>query len=165
MKHIRRKAALGLAAVVLAAGSITALAAQGSQDDPLVTLSYLNQVILPQLENKVTAAVEQNAATLQAQLDAAIADYETKVDETLASAGASSRFVSKTLAKDEKLTVGAGHEILLLSGTAKAQGELVDTTAGKTLSSGASLTAGHLYVTPSADSGVAALGEVSLMWR
>lgn len=165
MKHSRKRIAAGVLAALVAAGSITALATQGSKEDPLVTLSYLNQVVTPQLESKVAQAVEQNAAALQEKLEAAIADYETRVDETLASAGASNRFVSKTLQKDERLTVGAGHEILLLSGSAKALGELVDTTAGKAISAGSGLTAGHLYVTAAADSGMTASGDVSLMWR
>lgn len=164
MKNWKR----GLAAIALvaaAAGAVTALAAQGSQEDPLVTLSYLNQVVTPKLESKVTEAVKQNADSLQKQLEEAIAGYESQVDETLAQAGASSRFAEKNLKKGETLTLKAGHEILLTGGGGKAEGELVDTTGGKTLQSGGSLNQGHLYITLSDNGGVTATGEATVFYR
>lgn len=165
MRKIGRGAAVALGAAVAALGVVTAFAAQGSQEDPLVTLSYLNKVVTPQLETKVEEAVKQNEQALQTKLDSAIADYEAKVNETLANAGAASQFVSKALSRDESLTLKAGKEILLVSGGAKAVGPLADTTAGKSVSAGGSLTAGHLYVTLSDGSGIKTTGAVSAMYR
>lgn len=165
MKKIRRAAALSVLTVVLAVGGVSAIAAQGSQEDPLVTLSYLNQVVTPQLESKVESAVKENAQTLSKELNDAISDYEQRVSETLAGAGASNRFVSRTLSQGESLTPGAGREVLILSGNAVAAGTLSDTTAGKSVNDGSSLESGHLYVTLSEDSGVSAKGNVTCMWR
>lgn len=164
MKHSKRIAA-GLTAAVIAAAGVTALAAQGSQEDPLVTLSYLNQVVTPALESKVTEAVKANEETLKARLDSAIDEYETKINDAISAAGGAGQFFSRELKKDESLTLAAGRELLLVSGSAKAVGSLMDTTAGKSVSAGSSLTAGHLYVTVSADSGLKAQGAVTAMSR
>lgn len=161
MKPIRLTALI-LSGVV-AVGAVAALAAQGDKDDPLVTLSYLTQVLDPKLNAAVDAAVEKNAQELSRQLDIAITSYENRVDEKLADGGVI--FASKSLAVGDKLTLPAGRELLFVSGNATALGTLADTTAGTILSAGQNLTAGHLYVTTAADSGVQALAVCSVMTR
>lgn len=155
--------AAAVAALAITAGSVTVLATQGDKDDPLVTLSYLQKVVTPELEKKVDEAVKANSEELAKQLDIAITSYETRVDEKLAQAGAV--FRSKELKSGESYTADAGRELLLVSGNATAVGTLVDTTAGGTVSDGGRLTVGHLYVTASADAGMKAAADVSMMVR
>lgn len=155
--------AAAVAALAITAGSVTVLATQGDKDDPLVTLSYLQKVVTPELEKKVDEAVKANSEELAKQLDIAITSYETRVDEKLAQAGAV--FRSKELKPGERYTADAGRELLLVSGNATAVGTLVDTTAGGTVSDGGRLTVGHLYVTASADAGMKAAADVSVMVR
>lgn len=152
-----------VAALAITAGSVTVLATQGDKDDPLVTLSYLQKVVTPELEKKVDEAVKANSEELAKQLDIAITSYETRVDEKLAQAGAV--FQSKELKSGETFTTDVGREVLLVSGSANAVGTLVDTTAGGTVSDGGRLTVGHLYVTAGADAGMKATAAVSLMVR
>lgn len=152
-----------VAALAITAGSITVLATQGDKDDPLVTLSYLQKVVTPELEKKVDEAVKANSEELAKQLDIAITSYETRVDEKLAQAGAV--FQSKELKSGESYTADTGRELLLVSGSATAVGTLVDTTAGGTVSDGGRLTVGHLYVTAGADAGLKAAADVSMMVR
>ena len=153
--------AAAVAALAITAGSVTVLATQGDKDDPLVTLSYLQKVVTPELEKKVDEAVKANSEELAKQLDIAITSYETRVDEKLAQAGAV--FQSKELKSGETFTTDVGREVLLVS--ANAVGTLVDTTAGGTVSDGGRLTVGHLYVTAGADAGMKATAAVSLMVR
>lgn len=155
--------AAAVAALAITAGSVTVLATQGDKDDPLVTLSYLQKVVTPELEKKVDEAVKANSEELAKQLDIAITSYETRVDEKLAQAGAV--FQSRELATGGSYTADAGRELLLVSGSATAVGTLVDTTAGGTVSDGGRLTVGHLYVTASADAGMKATADVSMMVR
>lgn len=152
-----------VAALAITAGSVTVLATQGDQEDPLVTLSYLQKVVTPELEKKVDEAVKANSEELVKQLDIAITSYETRVDERLAAAGAV--FQSKDLKSGDSFTTDVGREVLLVSGSATAVGALVDTTAGGTVSDGGRLTVGHLYVTAGADAGMKATAAVSLMVR
>ena len=155
--------AAAVAALAITAGSVTVLATQGDKDDPLVTLSYLQKVVTPELEKKVDEAVKANSEELAKQLDIAITSYETRVDEKLAQAGAV--FQSKELKSGETFTTDVGREVLLVSGSANAVGTLVDTTAGGTVSDGGRLTVGHLYVTASDQSGLKAAGAVTMMSR
>lgn len=160
----KRSAAI-ICALAVAAGGVTAVAAtQGSQEDPLLTLSYLDKVLRPQLEAQVTAAVEANRAELQKQLELAVTSYENRVDEALASAGAGA-FASKTLAAGDRFTPGAGREVLLVSGSATALDSLTDTTAGKTIQAGAALEVNHLYLTASEASGCKATAAATVMSR
>ncbi len=159
----KRSAAI-LCALAIAAGVTAVAATQGGQDDPLLTLSYLDKVLRPQLESQVTAAVEANRAELQKQLELAVTSYENRVDEALASAGAGA-FASKSLAKGDSFTPGAGREVLLTSGAATALGTLTDTTAGKAVQSGAALEVNHLYLTAAADSGCKATAAATVMSR
>lgn len=155
--------AAAVAALAITAGSVTVLATQGDKDDPLVTLSYLQKVVTPQLEKLVDEAVQKNNEELSKQLDIAITSYETRVDERLAAAGAV--FQTRELATGGSYTADAGRELLLVSGSATAVGSLVDTTAGGTVADGGKLTVGHLYVTTGTKSGMKATGAVTMMSR
>lgn len=160
----KRSAAIVCALAVAAAGITAVAATQGSQEDPLLTLSYLDKVLRPQLEEQVTAAVEANRSQLQTQLEQAAASYESRVDETLASAGTGA-FLSKTLAQGDSFTPGAGREFLLTSGGATALGSLTDTTAGRTVQAGESLAVNHLYLTADQSSGCKATSAAAVMSR
>lgn len=161
---LMRPAAM-LCALALTVGGVTALAAvQGSQEDPLLTLSYLQSVLRPQLEQEVDAAVAANEKALTEKLDAAIAGYEKQVDEALA-ASSGAAFQTKNLSRGEELKPGAGRELLVVSGSLTALDKLTDTTAGKSVGAGESLEAGHLYVTVSDKSGCMATTSASVMSR
>lgn len=160
----RMRAALLLLAGVLTVGAVTVFATQGDQDDPLVTLSYLQQVMTPKLEAQVDAAVEKNAQELAKQLEIAVTSYETRVDERLAAAGTAT-FQSEELSRGKEFLPGAGRELLVVSGSLNAVGKLMDTTAGQEVSAGNSLTAGHLYVTVDATSGCKATTAATVMSR
>ncbi len=160
---MKRSAAIVCALTVASGG--TALAAnQGSQEDPLLTLSYLDKVLRPQLETEVDAAVERNKTELGNKLDQAVADGEKRVNAALSAAGVGA-FQSKTLARGESFTPGAGRELLLTSGSATAVGTLTDTTAGKSVSAGANLELAHLYVTVDAAAGCKATSDAAVMSR
>ena len=150
-----------LACMILVVGTIAgvALAAgtQGSQSDPLVTLSYLNEVALPNLLK---------------QVDQKLDERESELTQKLQSAAGSSQaaFVTVEISAGKTLTLSAGSQLLFRSGAAASTAALVDTTAGTTLGGTGALSANHLYlavgdgqtVTASAASTVLVQGSYTL---
>ncbi len=159
----KRAIALTILAGVFTALALTAAAAQGGADDPLVTLSYLTGIFTPKMEEKVTEAVKANESELAKQLDIAITSYENRVDEALQAGGGA--FQSRKLTARETVTWDTGHELLLVSGSAEAVGTLTDTTAGTTVSDGTALTEGHLYIPAAEGSGLTAAASAQIMVR
>jgi hypothetical protein len=158
--------AVVLTCVVLV-GAYSALAAGGDQSDPLVTLSYLTQVVTPQLIETVDKQVSANEQALTDKIDAAIDGYVQQVEQALAQRGTDSTgYVSVSLSAGQTLSPSAGCEILLCSGGARlSAGTLLDTTAGSGLSAGGSLAANHLYVASQGGGGVAASSASILLVR
>lgn len=152
----RKKLLMTLAAVlILALGvAVGAVAASslGTQSDPLVTKSYLDQVLTPQLQSQY-----------QAQLDSQFKDIESEIAGIASSA--TGNFTAVSLSSGQVLSASAGCEIILRSGSATAVGGLSDITDGAAVSSGSSIAANHLCVAGAAGDGVRASGAVTLLVR
>lgn len=151
---MKNKWYLRLAAMVLVGGAlgVGALAADpGSAEDPLVTLSYLNETFTAELMTRVE---EQIARRLGGE----------------ASPGTGDTFSVVTLSAGQVLTGDIGCEVLLRVGTAgcvspSAPG-LIDETAGSILNDGGGLLTNHLYMMTIEGRGVrASSGTVKLLVR
>lgn len=143
------------AVVILAVGiGVGAYAASnyGTQADPLVTKSYLDQTLTPKLQ-----------AEFQTKLDEQVKLMEQQI--TSSSSGLNFSVVSLT--NGQTLKGGAGCEIVLRAGSAASNGStgLSDITDGKLISSGAALTANHLCVVSTDGEGVKAGSSVTLLVR
>lgn len=161
----------------LAAGSLVTLslmaaalaAGQGTQSDPLVTLSYLTDKATPSILAQVDTKLSQREAALKAQLDQVADEYVKEVEGKGGGSGTSQSYQVVTLSAGQKLVAGDSCEILLRSGTAVCVSDsapgLVDMTSGATRASGGTLTANHLYLATIAGRGVKASGSVTLMVR
>lgn len=156
------------AAVVCAAALVTvafaATSGAGSQGDPLITLSYLNGIFSPKVEEQVETAVNNEKAEHQASLDSAISQWDSKVQDAISKAGVSGGsgavYQEVILADGKTLTVSEGCEVILRSGAAGWTAEnvtMLDSTSGGELASGKNLAANHLYVSLGAGS-IAAVG-------
>ena len=151
MKQNKRRMIPIMALIVFVLGAGAALATSGDESDPLITLSYLNKVALPQ----VIEQVETNIAPVQQSMEENLADqvatYRAEM-ESIVSAGAtdSATFVLVTMTKGQTLTLDLGSEVLLRVGTATVNcGEnpaLIDISNAGTLNKGSSLTKNHLYM-------------------
>lgn len=166
MKHT------AIAVVGVAAAAALLGATQGTQTDPLVTVSYLNDVVTPKILSQVDTQLTQRESALTDKLDAAIDQYDSDMDAKLASAGGgstSSVFQVVTLQSGKKLTGGVGCEFLLRGGSAlcvaaSAPG-LIDTTGGSTLPNGQALVLNHLYLSTAAGRGLTAASTVTVLVR
>ncbi|MEM5767333.1 MAG: hypothetical protein AAGU32_03445 [Bacillota bacterium] len=146
--------ASALALTVLCGGA--ALAASGDQNDPLVTLSYLNQTVIPD----VVSQVETKASARQTELAKNLSDQITRYQQDLANAGgggsgSSAAYTLVTLSSGQVMSLEVGCEVMLRVGTATVSAAtspaLVDISTGGTINGGAALTQNHLYMATIAD--------------
>lgn len=122
---------LALAGAV--AGTAWAVGTQGSQADPLVTLSYLNESVLPDLLVQVDQKLDEREEELSQLLQEEAGDHTVSFQEL-------------SLGKGETVTLGPGTQLLFRSGTAYGTGGLVDTTKGTLLDGSGLLQENHLYL-------------------
>lgn len=116
--------------LVLTTLAVAAFAAgtQGSQSDPLVTLSYLNEKVVPDILKQVDKKVEEGTKELREQMK---------------ESGQAS-FQAVEAAKGKTVTLSAGTQFLLRSGAASCADGLTDLTTGEGVWGELSLN--HLYI-------------------
>ncbi|MCI9036541.1 MAG: hypothetical protein HFF80_02145 [Oscillospiraceae bacterium] len=154
---MRRKKLRIFACVLLALTVLTAFAALaggvGSQDDPLVTLSYLNDTFTGQVLEKVDKALDERNAALRQELELQISQREQALRGQLpggAPGTGAASYAALELAAGQILRGEAGCEVLLRSGSAVCAASsapgLVDTTSGGSINGGGALQPNHLYL-------------------
>ena len=118
--------------------TVSVAAEAGSDQDPLVTLSYLNETFLGQIMTKV----DQKIAARNSQL----------LQQSGGGTGSASsvEFQVVTLSKGQTLTGDIGCEVMLRVGTASCMSPsspgLIDLTTAGTLNNGGALVTNHLYM-------------------
>lgn len=147
-KRLKYISVLGIVTLLMA-GTIAASGAGGTAEDPVVTKGYIEQVVVPQMENYVNTKVADAAAGN-------------------GSVSAPAVFTVVNMAKGQKLLAAAGTELILRMGTAAIiateKGGLADTTSGVDLSNGSAMPSNHLLIVPVADGrGITANEEVIVM--
>lgn len=148
-----------LAAVALVSGLTTmAVTNYGSEDDPLVTLSYLNETVTPAIEAQINQALEAKIQELN--------DAFAQIVSQNPSGGASvdSGFSVLTLSNGQTVICGVGAEIMPRLGSVVSTGpdspRLVDETDGTSVdASGTALTANHMYMVTIKNNGVKATAD------
>ena len=133
--------------------SVSLAAEAGSSDDPLVTLSYLNETFMDSSMSRVDEKIAQRNSQGQAGAGTA-ADTFTVV----------------TLSNGQTLTGGIGCEVMLRVGTAvcvsPSSPGLIDESAAATLNNSGALATNHLYMMTIEGRGVRATsGTVKLLVR
>ena len=145
-----------------------------TENDPLVSLSYIENVFMPSVKDYVDAKVSAGTGDEVAGIivnDPAFRSYVSDIVEeelkkySLQAAGSSSvsEFVTVGLSVGQKITALGKCEIIMQSGACTVFGPATslavnDLSSGKTLKSGSSLTVGNFVEISYADgSGIAAL--------
>ena len=158
MKPKKKILALLLAAVILT-GGISALAAAGTSDNPLVTLSYLTDTfkksILAQTDSKLAAAQST---------------YEAKLEQKIQSSGNSGTTIGAysvvRMTNGQTLTLNKNCEVMLRSGTVQYSGNaLTDTTSGSILAQGSTVQKKHLYFSADGTAILQATSSVTILIR
>jgi hypothetical protein len=154
---------LVLAVIALISGAtFLATASPGTQEDPFITLSYLNNSFRQQM----MAEISKTEQELARALDAKIADLEAELEASKGSGvqtqGSADRFSVVSLNRGQTLTCSVGAELMLRIGSATGAGAapaLVDYSDGATLSAGTALTANHMYLVTIEGNGVKATAD------
>ncbi len=73
-----------LLAALVTAGFIAIAAEYGTSDDPLVSLSYINNVLAPEISSKVDEIIAEKTSSLGGELDSKIAAFNTELDGKIA---------------------------------------------------------------------------------
>ena len=133
----KRKIALVLAIVVSLAGVFAVFAAEpGSEGDPIVTLSYIKDKVIPEIYEYVDEKLEKMSSKPSSDGVVASADVFGVVE----------------VPAGNKVICKAGTEIILRAGEAEViattKGGLADTTLGADLPDGASMPSNHLLIIP-----------------
>lgn len=141
-----------LAAVCLTVGAAVA-AGEGTQADPLITLSYLNQTAVPAVLEQVDGKAQAYQEELAGKLDQAIQQYTAKMEELVGEESEqqhAATYTVITLQKDQQLNMDIGCEVMLRIGTAQCVSPsnpgLINTTTGAILNNGKNLEVNHLYM-------------------
>lgn len=128
------------AACVLFLFTVAYAAGAGGQDDPLVTLSYLNGPFTREVKTMVDQTVTERKGEMEQSLKNILAE----------GGGSGGVFQVVTLSQGQSLQCQVGCEVMLRVGGAVCGANdsvgLIDTTAGTNLQSGGALVQNHLYM-------------------
>ncbi len=122
--------------------TVMAYAAPGDNNDPLVTLSYITDVLMPELESQISKKVTNEVKSAISNAD-------------LGSASSSDGFALVNIKSDYSIIGDEGTELVVRSGIGKivatAQGGVADLTAGVDLASGTDVPLNHHLLIPRSD--------------
>jgi len=160
-KWLIRVTVLLLLSVMLSATVTVAGAAAGGSDDPLVTLSYLNDTFL----GSILQQVDQKIAGRNSQIVQQLGGQAGAAGTTTAPS-----FTVVTLSSGQTLRGEIGCEVMLRVGTAVCAASsapgLIDETTAAALNNGGALVQNHLYMMTIEDRGVkATAATVKLLVR
>ena len=167
-----RFAAATLTAVALCGG--VALAAAGDRDDPLITVSYLKETIIPDFLDNVEKDTKRAVKNIESDVEDLIDDYEKEMTAFVENleggeVTVSTSYALVTLTQGQTLLPSVGSEILLRTGDVSiystTEPAMIDTTTGESLKNGGHLAENHLNMTTFDDSILTAEMETTLLVR
>ena len=154
-------ALLALGAAALAAGS-----GAGTEDDPLVTLSYLDEVFTARVTEQFRQELDEKETALREALEERVSALEAQAPGAGQPGG---DYAVETLSDGQTLIAQRGTELLLRVGeavvTAGDEPGLVDTSTAGNLADGGSLVKNHLYMVTINGNGIRAVGTVKVVAR
>ena len=122
------KAVLIITAICILISTVVAFATAGDNNDPLISLSYITDVLLPDIDSRIEAKTASSNA---------------------------SAFTVVNVSKGKKLVCTEGTELVLRSGEgtiiASASGGLADLTAGVDLGNNTNIPSNHHLLVPRSD--------------
>ena len=170
MKMSKKWTALcaALALTTLCGGA--ALAATGDKNDPLVTKSYLDQTVIPNVVSQVETKAAARQTELQNTFSAQIEQYKKDIAAMGTGGGSSASYTLVTLTSGQTMSLEVGCEVMLRVGGATCVSPstpgLIDETTGGTLENGKALVKNHLYMMTIEGRGVkAGSGTVKVLVR
>lgn len=141
--NAKLKKILAILIVSVILSTVMAYAAPGDNNDPLVTLSYITDVLMPELESQI-------AKKVNSEVKSAISNVETGTG-----ASSSDGFALVNLKSNYSIIGDEGTELVVRSGLGKiiatSQGGVADLTSGVDLANGADAPLNHHLLIPRSD--------------
>lgn len=150
-------------AILLASGTVAfALYGAGSQQDPLISLSYASDTYVNEVLKQIETQAKTELDTAQTSLDNKLSEISSDealeqklVTQTAAALGLNTSTrasLTNSFSNGTKLQLAKTTEICLTSGSANiSSGELINVTTGQIVSTGSVLVRNQLYLSPSAN--------------
>ena len=163
-QRIFRTAALLLAVLTAVGVAAAASGSAGSSQDPLVTLSYLEEVYTPAILDRAEQLLKERDEQLEKTFSAQVKDLTGDPGYGSFDApaqGTAVTYVPVSLAAGQALTLSQGAEVMLRGGSATGSSGLADTTGGSF--GGGALAENHLYL--STQDGQTVTGSGTLLVR
>lgn len=140
--------------------TVTMASGVGTDDDPLVTLSYLKETFMEDIMEKVDQKISERNSKIVQQIGGQTGTGENTADS----------FTVVTLSNGQVLTGDIGCEVMLRVGTAvcvsPSNPGLIDQSSASVLNNGGALVQNHLYMMTIEGRGVkATAGTTKLMVR
>ena len=132
--HWPARLAAGCLVTLTLVGVAFAAGQQGSQSDPLVTLSYLTQKATPSILSQVDSQLTARETELKKQLSAVVEGYVKEVEDKLASSGGGSSVQPSGGASYQVVNLSAGQTIT--GGAAAAAAGSVSTSYSNSVVNG-----------------------------
>lgn len=123
----------GLLVLLLLASYVAIAADTTNQEDPLVSLSYLTDVLAPETIEKVNAAIDLKADEIQTSINLVLSEYTSQLEDTISDI--ESRY--NNLATDSSFINAVSASVISQMGGSGASGvasgwQLVSVSAGET---------------------------------
>ena len=154
---------LVIAVIAMISGAtLLAYASPGTQTDPFITMSYLNDIFKPQVMTDVNKAAEELFDNFNDQIAELEAQLKASQSNPAPAPTAADKFSVITLSRGQQMTCSVGTEIMLRIGTATGTGStpaLVDYTTGEAFTSGDPLTTNHMYLVTIEGNGIRATAD------
>lgn len=135
MKQKKWKAitsAILLAALVVA-GVLAIAAEYGTSDDPLVSLSYINNVLAPQISEKVDEIIAEKTGALESELDAKVSSLSGEINDKISEYTSKSSDEIVTDAFVDSVAAKVAEKIGAAQSSSSSTFTLVKLTSGQTL--------------------------------
>ncbi|MBR4879797.1 MAG: hypothetical protein IKU13_08215 [Clostridia bacterium] len=104
-------------------GALSVMAEYGDSNDPLITKSYIDSILTPQVETMIDQAVADNKSVIESYLSSEITAHKAEIDKKIASINTGNINVSQSVVdsiandvvaqiKNEGITVGTSWEVV-----------------------------------------------------
>ena len=172
--------ALGGAVVAAAAGGY------GSQSDPLVTLSYITDVAVPEANTQIDSVFQAKQKEIESQISTEMAAVQQELESAIQQAdpasqsvivrvvqaavaqvggngGTSNQWRSVTVPAGQSLLGSVGCQVILRSGSASCYSGMVDLSSGGKILHGDSVAQNNLYLVGTEGCGFTATAECTAL--
>lgn len=173
MKKLKPIVISGLLVTFLFSSYVAIAAEYGSKDDPLVSLSYIEDVLLPKIESDVNSKIASTNSNYIKEVDSAIealegeySSYASNADfiQKVADKIDSSKSTVLNLTKGSTIKVDAGTEILLRSGNLTCvTSSFLNVTSAEVLLENGSFVKNNLYISIDHDQKITVSEDATLI--